>query len=387
MRIAQVVSYVSEAGEFGGPVAVAVAQSQELARRGHTVDLIAAWDGKVNLQIPGVRVLLFSSTRLPKTPLSAILSASLSRYIRKAGHTYDVIHIHLGRDLVTAVAARSVVRQGFPLIVQTHGMVMPDKRLRARVIDLLFIRPSLRRAKVMFALTKTESSGLTAAFGETVGDKIRTITNGVRRSESVHDDVSDEHAVPQVLFLARLHPRKRVLAFASAALELIKAGTIATFHVVGPDEGDLNALLRFISEHSISDELVYEGALQSGEGAQRIAVASIYVLPSVGEVFPMTVLEALSVGTPVVMTSECAIADDLDARGAAVVTDASVAGLVEAIGMLLNNEARAREIAANGYRALEAGYGISSVADTLERTYQGVFNQALRTTNPNTVNT
>lgn len=41
--------------------------------------------------------------------------------------------------------------------------------------------------------------------------------------------------------------------------------------------------------------------------ASAYAAAAVFVLPSQGEVFPLTVLEALAAGTPVVMTDESAL--------------------------------------------------------------------------------
>jgi glycosyltransferase involved in cell wall biosynthesis len=41
--------------------------------------------------------------------------------------------------------------------------------------------------------------------------------------------------------------------------------------------------------------------------ASAYAAATVFVLPSQGEVFPLSVFEALAAGTPVVMTDECAL--------------------------------------------------------------------------------
>ena len=43
MRVVQVVTLVSEGAAFGGPPSVAVTQLQEMAARGHDVELVALW--------------------------------------------------------------------------------------------------------------------------------------------------------------------------------------------------------------------------------------------------------------------------------------------------------------------------------------------------------
>ena len=54
VRILHVVPLVSSDGGYGGPVSVARAQCEELARRGHRVILAAGWDGEAKMHIPGV---------------------------------------------------------------------------------------------------------------------------------------------------------------------------------------------------------------------------------------------------------------------------------------------------------------------------------------------
>jgi glycosyltransferase involved in cell wall biosynthesis len=218
-------------------------------------------------------------------------------------------------------------------VVQPHGMVMPDRRLRAKVLDRLWVRKILADSSTVFALTEQEAAGL-AIVGDSERLTIVTIANGIRAREKARHDTA-ALKVPQVLFLARLHPRKRVLAFAEMAMQLITSGVNATFHVVGPDEGDLARLMDFASRHDLAGKLSYEGAIPAGAGADRIAEAAVYVLPSTGEVFPMTVLEAISVGTPVVLTYDCGMAPELARRGAAMVVGGAPDELAAAVSALL----------------------------------------------------
>jgi glycosyltransferase involved in cell wall biosynthesis len=370
MKIAHVVALVSKGGEFGGPVAVAVAQAQELAKRGHTVELLAAWDGLATLAIPGVKVRLFRSFRLPGSPLTTVISPALMSFLRRSAFTYDVVHIHLGRDLVTAPASRMIASRGVRPVIQTHGMIMPDRRMKSRIIDALMTNYVFDHSTVLLALTPIEADGLQKVLRSTSKARIARIANGVPRIHAEELSIVEAPLIPEVLFLARLHPRKRVMAFAEAARSLILSGTRATFHIVGPDEGDLHSLLEFIRAHSMNRSLHYEGSIPAGAAPARIARASVFVLPSFGEVFPMTVLEALSVGTPVVLTDQCGIAPELVLRDAAIVTNGSVEQLEQAILQLLDDPNRAKEVSAHGYAALDAAFGIWSVADTLETHYQ-----------------
>ena len=121
MRIAHIVTYVSEDGAYGGPIAVARAQTAELARRGHDVKLLAGWDGRARLSIPGVDVRLFPVRRVAPG-FSGLVAPGLQRHLRMALANYDALHVHLARDLVTLPAAR------LGPVSYTH-LTLPTKRI------------------------------------------------------------------------------------------------------------------------------------------------------------------------------------------------------------------------------------------------------------------
>lgn len=363
MRIAIVVTYVSQNGAFGGPVAVASAHAEELARRGHQVDFLAGWDGIASMSIPGVAIRLFKVWRLAPG-MSGLASPSLALHMVRNIKRYDVVHVHMGRDLISLPAAWLASKTSPNLFVQTHGMIMPDRRFLARALDLIGVKPVLGSAKTVFALTAFEKQGI-EQVASPKSPQVDLVPNGVARRNISHARIG---ARPIVLFLARLHPRKRVLAFAEAARILEHEGSDAIFRVVGPDEGDLHSLIDFKLENNMST-LDYGGAVPPGHGIDELAAASIFVLPSVGEVFPMTVLESFSVGTPVVLHTDCAIASELVAIEAVEPTNGEPADIARAINLLLDSpELRRRRVDA-ATSALEDWLSVEAVVDRLEAAY------------------
>jgi glycosyltransferase involved in cell wall biosynthesis len=366
LRIAHVVTYVSDDGAFGGPVAVAVSQARELAARGHQVTLLAGWDGKLALDIPNVDIVLFKALFVPGLGFSGAAAPGLTGYIRAHADEIDVLHIHAGRHAIALGAARLARQLEIPYLIQTHGMVMPDTRLKARVLDIVSTRPALRGASSILVLTEKEKRGVLAVSPDSKRD-VRLIRNGLS-NESRPKSHSHELGLPNVLFLARLHPRKRVIAFAEMAHILMKRGVVASFAVVGPDEGDLDSLHRFIEKHEMP-AFEYEGPISPRFAASRLARASVYVLPSMGEVFPMTVLESLSVGTPVVLTKDCGIAEELSSLNAALVTNGSPEELADAVQSLIQPGPGFKDLTAGMRHAMSKFFSISNVADELDELY------------------
>lgn len=370
MNIVQVVTLVSADGAYGGPVTVAREQAAELAKRGHRVRLIAGWDGAARLEIPGVVVELHRAHRLARAyKFSSLFSAALIRAVASAARSADIVHVHMGRDLITLPAAILAERSAARVVIQTHGMVAPDTRVGVRALDSAITRRTLARAAAVAALTEEERDDLHVVTRSSVNPEI--LPNGV-----ADRPVPSEQRVqpPVVGFCARLHPRKRVLAFAEMARLLIESGVDAQFVVAGPDEGDARRLQAYITSEGLGNRLKYIGALEPDHVGGFLAGCSVYVLPSEREPFPMTVLEAMAEGTPTVVTEGCRISNLLQSRGAALVTDGTPTQLAEAVSNVLSDSVVASRLQTNGQSLIASELGVGAICDRLE----GIYRAAIR---------
>jgi glycosyltransferase involved in cell wall biosynthesis len=367
VRIAHVVTLVSADGAFGGPLSVALGQVAELARRGHTMTLYAGWDGVGTVDLPDNVDVRLHKVRswMPNAGLAGLISPKLAFELDARTSEHDVLHLHQGRDLVSVSAGYMATARGLPYLVQTHGMIGPDNRRKARIIDRLVTRRVLKRASQVLSLTEEEDAALDQVVP---GLAVTRLRNGIDAGPELPG--ADPSARPVVLFCARLSRRKRVLAFALLAVDLLDRGVDADFIALGPDEGDLAEFLAFVESRGWSDRIRYGGAVAPADVRGRLAQATVFVLPSVDEPFPMTVLEALSVGTPTVVTDSCHIGADLAARGAVTVSPPAASDLAAAVHALLVDPAKRRAMADAGRRAVQDAYGIEAVVDQLEAAYE-----------------
>ncbi len=364
MRIAQVVTYISPDGAFGGPVTVARAQCAALAGLGHEVTLFAgAPVPRATVRVvDGYRERLFPARNLAKgLGFAGLRAPRLTAYLRAHASDFDVAHVHMARDLVTLPAAWTLERRGLPVVIQPHGMIDRSGRILAKLLDAVATARTLTRASTVLSLTPVEDAELTQVAPHAMTSRI---VNGIALQDL--PDYGDRR--PEVLFLARLHPRKRALAFVEMAGLLGSRYPEIVFSLVGPDEGDGEAVRKAIAASGLSS-LSWVGALPPSEAAVRLRSASVFVLPSSGEVFPMTMLEAFSAGTPTVCTDSLGIAEECRRYGAAIVTDGSVDQLADAVSSILDAPAIAGALRAGAQRYLRERLDIQQVAGSLEVIY------------------
>ncbi len=365
MRLLHVATLVSPDGAFGGPVRVAENQVAALRARGHDVVLTAGQRGFADgLPTPVDGSRLFPALQLPGTGFSGLLAPAMLRWLRTALRGVDAVHVHLGRDLVTLPAAVLALQAGVPLVLQTHGMVVASRHPLAAPLDALLTRRALTGASSVLYLTQDERAGLQAVV-RGAGLPLRALGNGV----PVTERPAPLPARPEVLFCARLHRRKRPGMFVRMAERLLREGIDASFVLVGPDEGEGQEVQAAVGRVADASRLRWEGALPPSRTLERMQRSSLLVLPSVDEPYPMSVLEALSVGRPVVVTDSCGLAPSVQQSGCGTVVDESEDALVAAVGALLREPATLAAMAAACLPAVAEHFSMDAVADVLEDVY------------------
>ncbi|MFF5932619.1 glycosyltransferase [Streptomyces sp. NPDC012508] len=367
LRILHAVTLHSPTHAFGGPVRVAVNLCRGLAARGHRTRLTALGDGfpgTLPTDVEGVPARLYQARSILPLGFSGITSPALLAGASALVKDADVVHVHLARDLVTLPVALAALRAGRPLVLQTHGMVDPSDRPLAKLLDAVAVRRVLRGASAVLYLTDRERRDLDAVVGGPLAGSVRLV-NGVPAQEPRPAPTGP----PRILYAARLQSRKRPTDFVAAVPEILRHHPDAHFVLAGPDEGERAGVDALVADLGVGDRVSRPGPLTSEQMLHELRRAHVYVLPSVDEPFPMSVLESLSVGTPAVVTTSNGLARDIEETGAGrVVADAS--GLAPAVCALLDPGANDAASAAARKLAAEA-FSMDAVLDTLLGVYEG----------------
>jgi glycosyltransferase involved in cell wall biosynthesis len=376
MRIIQIATLITPNGAYGGPVRVAVNQTRALLDAGHDVELAASGSGfgrTLPTEFDGVPVRLFHARTVPKLGFSGTLAPGLQSWLSSIISSADVVHIHMGRDMVTLPSALLARRRQVPYVLQTHGMITPSLHPLAGFVDRRWTVPALASAKRVLFLTPEESVGLNSVAP--LSSTLQPLHNGV---PNIAEPSRKTASGLEVLFLARLHDRKRPLMFVELAKKLHPIFPDVKFVLAGPDGGQGPDIRKAIGASGIGHVLSWEGAIAPNRTAERISKCDVYVLPSINEPFPMSVLEALSLGKPVVVTETCGLAAAITKRAAGLVVKATIDSLAESVTSLLEDEALRNTIGRNARALAQSDFGMKQIVDRLEEIYREVTHNAER---------
>ena len=302
----------------------------------------------------------------------------VSRFDQLLQHV-DGVHVHGLWEQSTFMAARSARKQRVPYIISAHGMLEPwalrNKRFKKLVYSALIERANLDGASCLHALTRAEAADY-RSFG--CRSPIAVIPNGVRIPERVSPEkFLTQHPALKgkrvVLFLGRIHFKKGLDLLIRAWKKIIVRWPEAHLVLAGPDfEGTRATITAIIEEEGIGDHVLFTGMLRDDLKWSALAAAECFVLPSYSEGLSVSVLEAMGLGLPVIVSDHCNLPEVAELKAGWVIPADAVA-LERALEALLENSPRINaQIGDHGRDFIRHRYDWAIVAKQMNEVYSWV---------------
>lgn len=385
MKILYVVSGFAPAWGLGGGVKASYELSKEMALRVQEVTVyttdIFDYNNRINYNFKnwdGVNTYYFKamSNFLAKKQFN--FSLNLIYLLYKNVKNFDLIHIHEYRTINGTFAAYFAKKNGIPYIIQPHGSlpsIIGRKRLK-KVYDFVFGNNVLQNASKVIALNDMESEQYKNMGVDS--KKIRTIPNGIDISQynslppkgsfKLKHGINDDEKI--ILFLGRINIIKGINLLVDAFEKLTHEFSNVRLVIAGPDNGYLSSLKKQISVLKIEKHVLFTGPLYEQDKLEAYVDADVYVLPSVYEIFGITILEACACGTPVIVTDRCGISDFVENVGYVVEYDKEQ--LMDALFKILSNKEVRLKLGEEGKKLVRKEFKWDDIAKQIERIYKDV---------------
>jgi glycosyltransferase involved in cell wall biosynthesis len=204
-------------------------------------------------------------------------------------------------------------------------------------------------------------------------DRIMYLPNAVD-VELFHPGGEKEDNV--LLYLGRITPMKGLhvllqsLSYLEEPIRLLIAGPADWSHSYYQ-----NMLKEIDVQNSTGKhEVLYLGVVSQADLLELYRRASIYILPSFGEAFPVTILEALASGTPVITTPVGGIPEIITPfENGILVPRNDPVKLAGAISNLLANSKLRRQLSAAGRDFVVSNFSVNAIAGRLRRIYERIL--------------
>ena len=227
----------------------------------------------------------------------------LSAWLRE--HEVGVVHVHQCTPMFQAMLARFPGRQP-PLLLTEHGRHHPDLPSRKRALAHRLLLGSRDRLVAVGQATRQaliDNEGLPA-------ERVEVIYNGVDLSKfndiasTARGEVRKELGLEATDFVMTLVARLDPIKDHSTALATLKRvrESVPTAKLLivgdGPERANIEVA---IANGNFQGSAVMLGTRR--DVPQLLAASNVFLLTSIGEGIPLTIIEAMAAGVPIVSTN------------------------------------------------------------------------------------
>ena len=218
--------------------------------------------------------------------------------VQRVKGKYDVIHCHDWLTMKAGVALKE--KTGAPLVVTVHSTEYDRSGwLHPNDWFINIEREGMEKADKIIAVSHFTKRIIVEKYGINP-DKISVVHNAVY-------PIGEGEKKNIVLFLGRLTIQKGPEFFLKTAKKVLEHED-TRFVVAGM--GDmLPHLIDKAIELGISNKVIFTGLLTEEEVKHIYQISSVYVMPSVSEPFGITALEAISAGTPTIVSKTAGVSE------------------------------------------------------------------------------
>ncbi len=389
LRILQIIPSISLV--YGGPSQMVLGLSTALAREGIEVTVLTTDSngdvGQPFLDVPlnqpvkqdGYEVVYFRCSPFRRYKFSV----DLLRWLNKHATHFDLAHIHALFSPVSTAAAMVARSQKLPYLLRPLGTLDPAdlrKKRRLKLIYAAVLEKHNLAGAAGIHFTSVQEAKISERFGTSTPNFV--IPLGVELPPTMPEYGLSRRKLeilpnqPLVLFMSRIEPKKGLNLLIPALEKLLMEGIDFNFVLAGsnPQDPDYeNKIIEIVQASSICDRTTITGFVSGNFKASLLQDADLFVLPSYYENFGIAVAEAMAVGTPVVISDQVHICEEVRDAEAGWVCACDVESLTDKLRSALADTSIRHRRGLNAQEYALKAYNWSAIALQTIQVYKKIL--------------
>ncbi|MBB4824898.1 glycosyltransferase involved in cell wall biosynthesis [Sporosarcina luteola] len=343
----KVVQLITRLDQIGGAQIHVRDISNYLQRQGHSVHLMTGKVGDAAEDFPGIPIHSIRYLVRELKPLQDVKAfLETRRLLKKVGP--DLVATHSSKaGIIGRLAARSL---HIPVIFTAHGWSFTDgipnpKKTFYRCIE----KVAGRFASGIIAVSEFDKE--LALNSNVVGkERIVCIQNGVHELAK-HERKSQVNEIPRLVMIARFSPPKKQIELLQALQNLQHLEW--TMHFVG-DGPEKRVVEEFAKQSGMTHRVVFEGWCNDVSGI--LEQSDIFILHSKYEGLPLSILEAMRAGLPIIATDVGGVKEAVTTANGLLIRNGDSAALQQALETLILNRSLRLKMGQSGREVFERNF-------------------------------
>ncbi len=263
-----------------------------------------------------------------------VLPGKFKSWVKTLSARSSVFHLHATFSPVNYALMKILRRNSIPYVFTPHnpykGHVLKRRRVAKQLYVSLFERQVIRNAATVHALSGREVDTLMQLGAR----KVVVVPNTIDAPDDKRIYSRNKCDVPSVCFVGRLEPLQKGIDWMLEAIKILRKvhNVPVRFTLIGPGkDSEIDFIKRKCADFGlvIDESVIFAGQLFGEDKYNMLRRSKIYLQLSRWEGLGLSVLEALSVGTPVVISTHVPIDNGgSDRNGIYIVRSATEAAQV-----------------------------------------------------------
>lgn len=313
------------------------------------------------------------------------MHTAITDRLEKNGIKIEYLGKKKGFDLSIVFKMRKIMKQFEPDVVHTHRYVLPYaflasiglnvKRVHTvhNIADKEVPSKQLPMQKVLFkkfgvipvAITPITQKSIETYYGLN-RKEVPLVYNGIDLTQCIAKKNTQIVSRVKILHVGRFAPQKNHEMMVEAFADVVRDYPNSELDLVG--DGDLvNNVRKKVTELGIQERVHFVGLLD--KVYEKMSESDIFILPSKYEGMPITLIEAMATGLPIVATAVGGVPDMIENGKSGILVGVSKEEITKGIEDLIK-DVKLRETVSNGALRKAAQFSSENMTKAYTKIYK-----------------
>lgn len=261
---------------------------------------------------------------------------------------------------------------GVPIVNHIHGADFDEFYVNASDKKKKLIKSTYTKCQKLIALSAEWKERLSQLVDS---ERIVIIENYSILQEEAFEQRKKKDPTANVLFLGELGKRKGCYDIPYVVKKVVEQVPAAMFYLCGAGSAeDEKNIKQMCGEQGIADHVVFPGWVRDKKKDDMLRRADVFFLPSYNEGMPMSILDAMGYGLPIVSTNVGGIPKIVRNEENGYCCEAGdIDGYVDGIIQILSNREMRNRYSAGSMNIIRSRYSLEYHLQQLEKIYESVL--------------
>jgi glycosyltransferase involved in cell wall biosynthesis len=311
-------------------------------------------------------------------PSLGMYSFEATKIAKKIIKNYDVIHVYSWYHHLGFVFASMANKYKIPFFVSMWGTLQPEAQQfhknKKRLLDALYTKKMILHATGLHSIGESETKEYIKWGADK--NKIHYIDNGIVLEHfkiidktKIFDKLDLKQDQNYLLYLGRIHEKKGIELLLKSFKKIIETNINILLIIAGTGEYSyVTEIKKFVETLGLENNVKFAGFVSHEEKLELLQHAKIFVLTSYNDIHPRAVQEALTVGTPVIITKVCDY-PEVEQYNAGMTVDLDELSIYNALKNLLENDDKRRTMSSNAKNLIKNRFLLVDQVKKFEQVY------------------